>query len=295
MRPWPGPLWIALAALATLGVLAIAPAALATKAQGPFSVEARIEGKRATLTVGSHVPVRGVELQVSGTDGLEVKGAEPRGTQRVLSLRRDALAPGEPWTIAVDFTQGDGLCYLSVLVTAEGQPPVSRAFGVGELSERQKRERAAGSTVDPEGTPVKILDPDPQPALPAVPIHLDVKVGEARRAARIEVTTSVAGDAIVVKVYGLDGLKVKGGSPESALVVRTERRGKLAPGESMVFEAGFVPGPGRSILTVSAEGSGIGSVVRSIPVGRESDEQKRKRNQGVTVDPDGVPIRVMGD
>ena len=99
---------------------------------------------------------------------------------------------------------------------------------------------------------------------------------------------------MVVKVYGLDGLVVADGVPENALIVRTERRAVLKPGEPLTFDVAFEPGKGPSYLVVAAQGAGIGSVVRNFPLGLLSEAQRRERQEGVTVDPEGRPIKVLG-
>ena len=280
--------------------------AWATKAEGPFSVEAEIEGHHAAITVRASVAAQGLELQLSGTDGLEVQGAEQSGPVKVKTLRRAALAPGGAWKIEIDFTPGDGLCYLAAHVSAKGQPPVEKAFSVGTLSAAQQAERQRGSRIDPDGVPVKILNPDgaqPQPSPPAAqttpgavnfPIRATVQMDEAGHGAKVEVTTTQPGSKVNVAAYGLDGLVVEGGKPEGALTVNRQTREKLAPGETMSFTVRFRPGPGKSALVVEAKGDGIGSTVVTSPVGRESGEQRRNINQGVTVDPEGHPIRLMG-
>ncbi len=293
---------------ACLCLLALSGAKLAwsTKAEGPFSVNAALVAHHATITVGASVAVQEVELQLSGTDGLEVQGAETAGNLRVKTLRRPTLAPGEAWKIETDFTPGAGLCYLSAHVSAKGVPPVQRAFAVGELSAAQRAERQRGTTVDPNGVPVKILNPDDaqaQPSPPSAqatpgtvnfPIHAEVHLDETGNGAQIEVTTDAPGSNVSVAAYGLDGLVVEGGRQEGALLVNRQTKNSLAPGELMSVKVRFRPGPGKSALVVEAKGDGIGSSVVTCPVGRETEKQRRSRNQGVTVDPQGVPIRLMG-
>ena len=96
-----------------------------------------------------------------------------------------------------------------------------------------------------------------------------------------------------MKAYGLDGLVVAGGTVEGTLVIRTERRAALKPGESFEFDVALQPGKGQSFLVIAAQGRGIGSDLRTFPVGELSDAQKRDRQRGVTVDPQGTPIKLM--
>lgn len=293
---------IGLCLLALLG----AELAWATKAQGPFSVAARIEGNHATITVRTFDAAQEVELQLSGTDGLEVQGAAQLGSVKVKTLRRAALAPADTWTVETDFTPGAGLCYLSALVSAKGLQPVERAFSVGELSEAQKAERRRGARIDPDGVPVKLLNPDEpkaelvaphaqsSPGVVGFPIHASVQVDEAAHSAKVTVTATKSGSNVTVKAYGLDGLVVDDSRPEGALLINTHTREKLVPGETMSFEVQFRPGPGKSLLVVEAKGDGIGTALVNCPVGQETEEQRRSRNQGVTTDPEGNAIRLMG-
>ena len=133
----------------------------------------------------------------------------------------------------------------------------------------------------------------PGPSKISWPIHADAKFDATHQHAHVTVTTTRPGTDIVVKVYGLDGLVVAGGTPEGTLVVRTERRAALQPGESFEFDVTVQPGEGQTYLVVSAQGKGIGSDFRNLSVGELSDAQKRERQRGVTVDPEGRPVKLM--
>src|ERR1039457_4530278 len=101
-----------------------ADAARATKAEGQFSIAAKIDGNHAAITIATHVAAHELELQLSGSDGLEVQGAQPSGALKVKTFKRADLAPGQTWSVEIDLTSGEGLSYLNVLVTAKGQAAV---------------------------------------------------------------------------------------------------------------------------------------------------------------------------
>ena len=51
------------------------------------------------------------------------------------------------------------MTYLNIIVNAPGQMPNLRAYPVGELNAKQKAERSQGTRLDPEGHPVRIMNP----------------------------------------------------------------------------------------------------------------------------------------
>ena len=294
------PMWL------TVLALFAAIEAQATKMTGPFEAEARFEGNHATVTVRALSAATDVEVQVYGSDGLVVIGSETRGPTPARLFHYDKVAANDRLTLEVDVTPGPGQSYLAIVVTCAGQPPLVRGFAVGQLSEAQIRARAAGTQIDPDGQPVKVLNPDPEPtgasagpvstppAWLGFPIGVDATFDAQHTRAHVTVTTTAPGTDIVVKVYGLDGMVVTDGRREGELLVRTEHRAALKPGEKVEIDVTVRPGEGQSMLTVAAQGVGIGSVVRSFPVGAWSESQRREHQRGVSVDPDGVPIRILG-
>ena len=141
-----------------LGPLLLAGAVLATKAEGPFTIATKIAGAHVTVTITTAVPAQNLELQLYGSDGLEVKDAVQSGPLKVKSIPRAALAKGETWVVEADFTQPAGLSYLNVWVGSRGQPAVVRSFPVGELSAKQKAERNQGVRLDPDGHPIRLSE-----------------------------------------------------------------------------------------------------------------------------------------
>jgi len=264
-------------------MLLLGPEARATKATAPFDIEVKFRGNHATVAVRAGSPVRDVVVDISGSDGLVVLGGELHGTVAVKEFRRESAQSGEVLTFEVDFTPGGARSLLAVSADCAGEPALVCGF----------------SPPTPAATPpsasraTAVAEPPPGPAKLAWPIHANATLDAKQQHAHVTVTTSRPGTDIVVKVYGLDGLIVAGGTPEGALVVRTERRAALKPGESFEFDVGVQPGAGQSYLVVSAQGKGIGSDLRNYPVGELSETQKRERQRGVTVDPEGRPIKLM--
>ena len=66
-----------------------------------------------------------------------------------------------------------------------------------------------------------------------------------------------------------------------------------ASGHAHVTVTTSRPGEGQSYLVVSAQGKGIGSDLRNLSLGELSEAQKRERQRGVTVDPEGHPIKIL--
>jgi hypothetical protein len=260
-----------------------APAAQAVKATAPFDITTRFNGNHATVLVRATSAARDVEVQVSGSDGLVISGGEPRPPLMVKVARRDSVKQGQVIQLDVDFTPGDGRGMLAVSAVCAGEPALVRGFYPSDAATAGAAAAAAGGSGPTT----------PPPATLEWPIHADATFDAARAHAHVRVTTTRPGTDIVVKVYGLDGLIVAGGTPEDALLVHTERRATLEPGEAIEIDVGVTPGEGQSSLVVSAQGVGVGSIVRDFPIGALSDAQKRQRQSGVTVDPDGVPIRIM--
>ena len=141
-----------------LATILIGGAVLATKAEGPFAIAAKITGSHVAVMITTPVPAKNLELQLYGTDGLEVKDAVQSGPLKVKTSKRATLATGETWMVEADFTQPEGLSHLTVWVGSSGQPSVVRSFAVGELSAKQKTERNQGVRLDPDGQPIRISE-----------------------------------------------------------------------------------------------------------------------------------------
>ena len=144
--------------IASVLLLLLRTPVCATKAEGPFSVDVKITGRHAAVIVRTHTAAKNVELQVYGLDGLEVQGAPAQGKLHIKKLKRLTFAPNEVWIEEIDFTPGEGMSYLNVIVSCDGHPPVVRAFSIGQLSEKQKAERQRGSRVDPDGVPIRLMN-----------------------------------------------------------------------------------------------------------------------------------------
>ena len=270
------------AALLGLGLL-LRPDARATKATAPFDIEVSFHGHHATVSVRAGAPVRDVVVAISGSDGLVVPRGELHGTVRVQEFRRERANSGDVLTFEVDFTPGGARSLLAVSVDCAGEPALVRGFSP-----------PAALTTPPAATRANAaLEPPPGPAKVSWPIRADAKFDASHRHAHVSVTTSRPGTDLVVKAYGLDGLVVAGGTTEGNLIVRTERRAALQPGESFDFDVTWQAGEGQSYLVIAAQGKGIGSDLRTFPVGELGDAQKRDRQRGVTVDPQGTPIKLM--
>ena len=138
--------------------LVISGATYATKAEGPFAIAAKMSGSHVTVTITTAVPAKNLELQLYGSDRLEVKDAVQSGPLKVKAIKRAHLAKEESWTVEADFIQPAGLSHLQVWVGCSGQPSMVRSFAVGELSAHQKGERNQGVRLDPEGNPIRISD-----------------------------------------------------------------------------------------------------------------------------------------
>ena len=144
--------------LLAVATILLGGSVLATKAEGPFAIAAKIAGSHVTVTITSSVPAKNLELQLYGSDGLEVKDAVQSGPLKVKTIQRAALAKDEAWNVEADFIQPAGLSHLNVWVGSSGQPSVVRAFAVGELDAKQKVERQQGVRLDPEGNPIRISE-----------------------------------------------------------------------------------------------------------------------------------------
>lgn len=257
----------------------------ATKATAPFAITTQFKGNHASVAVRALSPARDVVVEISGSDGLVVRGGEMRGTVQVKAFRRESVVDGEVLMFEVDFAPGGERGLLAVSVGCAGEPALVRGFPPAD----------AAKTPPPAGdAPVAPGSVPPGPAKAAFPIQADAGFDAVYKHAHVTVTTTRPGTDIVVKLYGLDGMVVAGGTPEGTLIVRTERCATLEPGKSFELEIAVQPGEGQSYLVVAAQGKNIGSVVHSFPVGELSEAQKRERQRGVTVDPEGRPIKLMG-
>lgn len=265
-----------------LGVLTLGPEALATKATAPFDIETHFAGNHVTVSVRAQSEARDVVVDISGSDGLVVAGGTLHGTVQVKEFRRESVTAGEVLTFEIDFTASDAHSMLAVSVDCAGEPALVRGFYP-----------PAAATPAPAAA-VRVVAPlASSPGKVSWPIHADAQFDPASGHAHVTVTTSRPGTDVVVKVYGLDGLVVSGGVPEGSLIVKTERRASLKPGESFEFDVAVRPGEGQSYLVVSAQGKGIGSDLRNLSLGELSEAQKRERQRGVTVDPEGHPIKIL--
>ena len=258
--------------------------AQATKATAPFEITTQFSGNHASVAVRALSPARDVVVEISGSDGLVVLGGKLHGTVQVKEFRRDSVVAAEVLMFEVDFTPGGARSLLAVSVDCAGEPALVRGFLPADAAKLPPP--AAGAAA----APGPVL---PGPAQLGWPINADAKFDAAHKHAHVTVTTSKPGTDIVVKLYGLDGMVVANGTPEGNLIVRTERRAVLKPGESYELEVAVQPGEGQSSLVVAAQGQNIGSIVHSFPVGELSEAQKRERQRGVTVDPEGRPVRIM--
>ena len=256
----------------------------ATKATAPFAVTTQFKGGHATVAVRALSPARDVVVEISGSDGLIVLGGVLRGTVQVKEFRHESVVGGEMLIFEVDFTPGGSRSLLAVSVACAGEPALVCAFPLTDGATTPPP--AGGASIAPESVP-------PGPAKLAFPIHADAKFDAAHKHAHVTVTTSRPGTDIVVKLYGLDGMIVADGTPEGTLMVKTERCAALEPGKRFEIDITVQPGEGQSYLVVAAQGKNIGSVVGSFPVGELSEAQKRERQRGVTVDPEGRPIKLM--
>lgn len=263
--------------------LGLSPLARATKATAPFDVAAQFKEHHATVSVRALSPATDVVVEISGSDGLVVAGGEMHGTVAVKSYRRASVTAGEVLTYEVDFTPGGARSLLGVSVDCAGEPALVRGFYPADQAQPA-----------PAAAAMAMSGPAAAAGKPGWPIHADTTFDASQQHAHVIVTTSRPGTDIVVKMYGLDGLIVTGGSPEGALVVRTERQAALKPGEKFEFDVTLQPGEGQSYLVVSAQGQGIGTDLRTFPVGELSKAQRVERQRGVTMDPEGHPIKVMG-
>jgi hypothetical protein len=265
-------------------MLLLGPEARATKATAPFDIDVHFKGNHATVSVRAGAPMSDVVVAISGSDGLVVSGGELHGTVQVREFRRASLNRGELLTFEVDFTPGGPRSLLAVSADCAGEPALVQGFSppVPAVAPASAARAAAAEA------------PPPAPAKLGWPIHANATFDDQHQHAHVTVTTSRPGTDIVVKVYGVDGLVVAGGTPEGNLVVRTERRATLKPGESFEFDVTVQPGEGQSYLVVSAQGKGIGSDLQNYSIGGLSEAQKRERQRGVTVDPEGRPIKLMG-
>lgn len=144
--------------VAAVAATLISGTAFATKAEGPFAIDAKISGPHVTVTITTTAPAKNLELQLYGSDGLEVKDAVQSGPLKVKTIKRATLSKGESWTVEADFVQPAGLSHLQVWVGSSGQPSVVRSFAVGELSAQQKADRNQGVRLDPEGQPIRISE-----------------------------------------------------------------------------------------------------------------------------------------
>ena len=271
--------WVAWLGLA----LCFCPAVRATKATAPFDTDVRFTGHHATVTVRALSDASEVVVDISGSDGLVVAGGVMHGPVAVKTFRKANVTAGEVLTYEVDFTPGGARSMLAVSADCAGEPALVRGFSFPDQAQPVPAAAAMA------GSP-----PLAAAGKPGWPIHANATFDAAHQHAHVIVTTSRPGSDIVVKIYGLDGLVVTGGSPEGNLVVRTEHRAALQPGETFEFDAALQPGEGQSYLVVSAQGRGIGSDLRTFPVGELSKAQRVERQRGVTVDPEGHPIKVSG-
>lgn len=281
-----GNLWgVPFGSFIMVALLAV-PAAFAEKATAPFDIATQFTGNHATVLVRAKSAVRDVEVEVSGSEGLVIIGGESRPPLQVKSVRRESMGQDEVIKIEVDFTPGGARGLLAVAAVCAGEPALVRGFYPGGAAKAGVPQ--AGAAATDAGGPTR-----PGPATLEWPIRANATFDAAHAHAHVTVTTTRPGTDIVVKVYGLDGLIVAGGTAENALLVHTERRASLKPGEAIEIDVGVKPGEGQSSLVVSAQGAGVGSVVRDFQVGELSEAQKRERQAGVTVDPEGVPIKIM--
>lgn len=264
-----------------VGFLAFNVLAFGSKATAPFDVDAHFSGNHVAVSVKALADARDVVVSISGSDGLVVLGGAAQGTVQVKEFRQPHASAGETFTFEADFTATGERSMLAVSVECAGEPALVRGFSPPSVP-RQASPSAGIAVAHSSGT-----------GKVGWPIHLDATFDPASGHAHVAVTTTRAGTDLVVKVYGLDGLIVSGGVPEGALIVHTERKASLQPGETFAFEVGVQPGAGQSYLVVFAQGRGIGSDQCTLPLGQLSDAQKRERQQGVTVDPEGHPIKIM--
>jgi len=127
------------------------------------------------------------------------------------------------------------------------------------------------------------------PITPSVEYPASLSSGQGM--ARVHVFVGADASAIHIEVYGLDGMRV--GTDN---LVRVDRdRG--AAGTNVDFDVPFTPGPGRSLLVVSARAevanAGSGTTVRSFPFGAENAAQQQDHFRCVRQDPDGIWIRLQ--
>jgi hypothetical protein len=107
--------------------------------------------------------------------------------------------------------------------------------------------------------------------------------------AQVQVTFESAASAVKIAIWGLDGLTVTGVQPAPMVTSQIGR------GETLVYAVSFTPGPGRSLLVVSAEGkfpNGRRSTAQSFAIGTPTAEQQKGSGKIVT-DSQGRRIRLM--
>lgn len=121
------------------------------KVSAPVTVDAKLDGERARVTLRFNAPASDVQVNVSGVDGLTVRsGATP--------VAGTSFTNAGETSFDVDFTPGPGRSHLVVAVTGTFQGgPLSKvaSFAVGTPTAEQK---SSGNTITgSDGERIKVM------------------------------------------------------------------------------------------------------------------------------------------
>ncbi len=130
-----------------------ADTAQAGKSSAPVEVDAQVAGGQARVTLRFGAPASGVQVNVSGIDGLEVKSA-------ATPVQAASFVEAGSTAFDVAFTPGRGRSHLVVSVSGmfrgSHQTKVA-SFAVGEPSAEQQKESGADTMTNSDGQRIKVM------------------------------------------------------------------------------------------------------------------------------------------